>query len=83
MYIRERYERYQRKSAHTPPCGAEKVVSEFLVGVTMNGFRSFLYTLTKLIGDANTTMSKGKVGRRIGRRLAGKAAGKGLGKLFK
>jgi hypothetical protein len=48
----------------------------------MNGFRGFLYTLVKLMGDVNA-FQKGKVGRRIGRRLAGKATGRGLGKLFK
>ncbi|MBB6449615.1 hypothetical protein HNR44_001564 [Geomicrobium halophilum] len=48
----------------------------------MNGFRSFLYQLAKILGDINA-IKKGKVGRRIGRRIAGKATGKGLGKLFK
>ena len=48
----------------------------------MNGFRSFLYWLGKLLGDINT-VNKGRVGRRIGRRIAGKATGRGLGKLFK
>jgi hypothetical protein len=48
----------------------------------MNGFRSFLYTLAKLLGDANA-VSKGRVGRRIGRRVAGKITGRALGKLFK
>jgi hypothetical protein len=48
----------------------------------MNGFRSFLYLLARLLGDLNA-VQKGKVGRRIGRRLAGKATGRALGKLFK
>ncbi|WP_337017316.1 hypothetical protein [Oceanobacillus massiliensis] len=48
----------------------------------MNGFRSFLYTLAKILGDVNA-IKKGKVGKRIMRRAAGKATGKGLGKFFK
>ena len=48
----------------------------------MAGFRSFLYTLPKLMGDYNT-VKKGKVGKRVGRRMAGKAAGKAMRKLFK
>jgi hypothetical protein len=48
----------------------------------VNGFRSFLYTLARLLGDVNA-VQKGKVGRRISIRLAGKAAGRGLGKIFK
>jgi hypothetical protein len=48
----------------------------------MNSFRSFLYTLAKLIGDYQA-IKKNRVGRRIGRRLAGKATGRGLGKLFR
>jgi hypothetical protein len=48
----------------------------------MNGFRSFLYTLARVLGDVNA-IQKNRVGRRIGRRLAGKAAGSGLGKIFK
>ena len=38
------------------------------------GFRSFLYTLAKLLGDVNA-VKKGTVGKRIGRRVAGKARG--------
>jgi len=48
----------------------------------MNGFRSFLYWLGKLLGDINA-INRGRVGRRIGRRIAGRATGRGLGKLFK
>jgi len=48
----------------------------------MNGFRSFLYWLGRLLGDINA-VGKGRVGRRIGRRAAGKLTGRGLGKLFK
>jgi len=43
-------------------------------------FRSFLYTLAKLLGDVNA-VKKGKVGKRVKRRVAGKAAGKFLRKL--
>lgn len=48
----------------------------------MAGFRSFLYTLARLLGDVNA-VSKGRVGRRLGRRAAGKITGRGLRKLFK
>ena len=48
----------------------------------MAGFRGFLYSLAKLMGDYNA-VKKGKVGKRVGRRVAGKVAGKGMGKLFK
>ena len=48
----------------------------------MNGLRSFLYWLGKLLGDINA-IGKGHVGRRIERRIAGKATGRGLGRLFK
>ena len=44
--------------------------------------RGFLYTLARLLGDANA-VKKGKVGRRVARRGAGKVTGRGLGKLFK
>ncbi|MFP4561515.1 MAG: hypothetical protein ACLFRB_06150 [Thiohalorhabdus sp.] len=48
----------------------------------MNGFRSFLYALAKLLGDINA-IAKGRVGRRIGRRIAGKGTGRLLGKIFR
>ena len=48
----------------------------------MNGFRSFLYWLARLLGDVNA-VRRGRVGRRIGRRIAGKWTGRGLGRLFK
>lgn len=48
----------------------------------MNKFRSFLYTLAKILGDVNA-VRKGRVGKRIGRRVVGRAAGKGIGRLFK
>lgn len=48
----------------------------------MNGFRSFLYLLARLMGDVNA-VQKGRIGRRIGRRIAGKATGRGLGRLFR
>jgi len=46
------------------------------------GFRSFLYTLAKGMGDVNA-VKKGKVGKRVARRAAGRATGKTLRKLFK
>ena len=38
-------------------------------------FRSFLYTLAKLLGDVNA-VRRGRVGRRVGRRVAGRVVGK-------
>ena len=46
------------------------------------GLRSALYTIARLMGDANA-LKKGKVGKRVVRRGAGKITGRGLGKLFK
>jgi len=46
------------------------------------GLRSALYTIARLMGDANA-VKKGKVGKRIARRGAGKVTGRGLGRLFK
>jgi len=48
----------------------------------MNGFRSFLYTLAKILGDVNA-VRKGRVGRRIGRRITGRATGRMMRNLFK
>ncbi len=48
----------------------------------MAGFRSFLYTLAKLMGDVSA-VKKGKVGKRVQRRVAGKATGRAMRKLFK
>lgn len=46
-------------------------------------FRSFLYTLAKLLGDVNA-VRRGRVGRRIGRRVAGRVVGKqGFRRIFK
>ena len=50
--------------------------------MSINKTRSFLYLLSRVLGDANA-VKKGRVGRRIARRAAGRAAGIGLGKLFK
>ncbi|MEX2626988.1 MAG: hypothetical protein WD225_08880 [Ilumatobacteraceae bacterium] len=44
--------------------------------------RGFLYTLARLLGDAQA-VKKGRVGRRVGRRAAGKLTGRGLGRLFR
>lgn len=46
------------------------------------GLRSALYTLARLMGDANT-VKKDKVGKRVARQAAGKVTGHSLGKLFK
>ena len=46
------------------------------------GFRSWLYTLARLLGDINA-VKKGKVGRRIARRAAGKVTARGLWRLFR
>ena len=43
--------------------------------------RGWLYTIAKLLGDANA-VKKGKVGRRVARRATGKVTGRGMRKLF-
>lgn len=48
----------------------------------MNGLRSFLYALARLLGDINA-ISKGKTGKRIARRAAGKITQKTMNKWFK
>lgn len=48
----------------------------------MSGFRSFLYQLAKILGDAQA-VRRGRIGRRIGRRAAGKLTGRALRKLFR
>jgi hypothetical protein len=48
----------------------------------MASFRSFLYWLARLLGDANA-IEKHKVGRRVERRIAGKFTGRLFGKLFR
>jgi len=58
------------------------VNGQYLWRFDMAGFRGFLYTLAKLMGDYNA-VKKGKVGKRGGRRVAGKATGKAMRKLFK
>jgi len=50
--------------------------------VSINKFRSFLYGLSRLLGDAQAVKT-GKVGKRVARRVAGKATGRILRKLFK
>ena len=55
---------------------------QYLWRFDMAGFRGFLCTLAKLMGDYNA-VKKGKVGKRVGRRVAGKATGKAMRKLFK
>ena len=44
-------------------------------------FRSLLYTLAKLMGDAQAARKR-RIGRRIARRAAGKATGRVLGRVF-
>jgi len=46
------------------------------------GLRSSLYTLARLMGDANA-VKRGKVGKRVARRAAGKATGRTLRKLLR
>ena len=45
-------------------------------------FRSFLYTLGKLLGDINA-VQRGQVGKRVARRVAGKATGRQLRRWFR
>lgn len=47
----------------------------------MTAFRSLLYWLARLLGDANA-VRRGRVGRRIARRAAGRGSGRALRKLF-
>jgi hypothetical protein len=49
---------------------------------SLNGFRSLLYRLGRLLGDINA-VKRGRVGRRIGRRIAGEVTGRGFRRLFK
>ncbi len=48
----------------------------------MNGIRSLLYKLARLLGDINA-VKKGKVDKRVARRAAGQITGRGLGRIFK
>lgn len=50
--------------------------------MTLGAFRSWLYWLARLLGDANA-VKRGRVERRIGRRLVGKVTGRGLWRLFR
>lgn len=50
--------------------------------MSINKTRSFLYKLSRLLGDANA-VRRGSVGKRVGRRVAGRAAGRVLRRLFK
>lgn len=50
--------------------------------MSINKTRGALYTLAKLLGDAQA-FKNGTVGKRIARRVTGKATGRVLGKLFK
>ena len=58
------------------------VAYTYMSGGKPMGLRSSLYTIARLMGDANA-VKKGKVGKRVARRAAGKATGRSLGKLFK
>lgn len=50
--------------------------------MSINKFRSFLYMLSKILGDVNA-VKRGKVGKRVARRVTGKISGRLLGKLHK
>ncbi|WP_419924934.1 hypothetical protein [Candidatus Poriferisocius sp.] len=50
--------------------------------MSINRTRSFLYKLSKFLGDVNA-VKRGRVGKRIARRALGKATGRGMGKLFR
>ncbi len=45
------------------------------------GLRSILYSMARLMGDANA-VKKGKVGKRVARRATGKVTGRAMRKLF-
>ena len=54
--------------------------------MTINKFRSKLYSLAKILGDVQALTHKkpGKaIPKRIGRRIAGKVTGRLMGSLFK
>ena len=54
--------------------------------MTLSQFRSKLYALAKILGDAQavTHRKPGKaIPKRIGRRIAGYLAGRGIGSIFK
>jgi len=57
----------------------------WLVPMSINKTRGFLYALARLLGDLNAISSGSptKIGKRAARRAAGKAAGKALRKIFK
>lgn len=48
----------------------------------MNGIRSVLYAIARILGDINA-IKKNRVGRRIGRRVAGRVTGRLMRKIFK
>ncbi len=45
--------------------------------MTSGSFRSWLYLIARLLGDASA-VKKGRVGRRVARRVVGKAVGRSL-----
>ncbi|EGL84192.1 hypothetical protein CathTA2_0252 [Caldalkalibacillus thermarum TA2.A1] len=53
--------------------------------MSLHNFRSFLYTLAKILGDIQAIKSGNpkKIAKRVGRRATGKATGRMLRKLFK
>jgi len=53
--------------------------------MTINKFRSILYSVAKFAGDAQALTSKkpNAIPKRIGRRIVGKITGRLMGKLFK
>ena len=50
--------------------------------MSISSFRSFLYSLAKLLGDVNA-VKKGKIGRRVKNRISGRLTGKLLGRFNK
>jgi hypothetical protein len=47
----------------------------------VSAFRSFLYLLARLLGDAQAIKS-GRVGRRVARRVVGKGTGRAIGRVI-
>lgn len=48
--------------------------------MTLNGFRSLLYALSRFLGDINA-VRRGTIGKRLLRRAAGRATGRLLRRL--
>lgn len=50
--------------------------------MSLSSFRSLLYRLARLLGDANA-VAKGRLGKRVERRIAGRFMGRIMGRLFR